>query len=182
MPLITYCTSPILFDTLPALKATEFYHCTKEEERVYCYQKLFVQNGDFNFAFTCFEQRPAAGSRCGFIFTFEDDQVCPPLLLSAAANGTVSATQNGAPCHLPLAGKPFSGADEQGHYWGVAFTFPRTFCESIFGKTAAPGIVLLGNFVKYFETGAAICAAHPLPGGCIPTGSAGLDTFVLVPY
>ncbi len=181
--LVSYTKTPMVLDAVGALKVTHYYGRSALDD-VYTYLRAFVLRGDLIFSLTAFEQAPPPESRIAAAFRFVPDKA-PFFYLTVGPDGPAEAFLAGeggmTPISLPEAGSRFGGSDEQGFYWGYAFTLPRSFLAQL-GADLLPGSVFTGNLYKYAVGEAAFGAAFPCDAAAgFPNGE-NFGEFVVVPY
>ncbi|MDD3429582.1 MAG: hypothetical protein PHG02_06225 [Oscillospiraceae bacterium] len=182
--LVSHSQTPLLPDTLPAVKMTEFFGSAKSGP-VYSYLKLHECNGSIHLCLMAFEETPAPQSRLGAAFCFDNTQPGKFIFFSANAmeNFSLLLYNNTAnPLALPASGSIFSGRDEQGFYWGVETILSADLLAQHFGSAPKVKSVFGGNAFKYNTTEAAFGSAFAVPlGNTVPTCK-GFGTFTVVPY
>ena len=182
--LVTDSAFPLPFDTLPALKLTEF--CGRPRRGpVYAYLRCYVQAGSLHFSATVFDGAPPATSRMGLAITA--DPGAGRYLFAQVGRGTdcrLTLYENDAPLRQ-LACPPvrhLAGQDEQGEYWSAESRLEAGVFRACFGRAPAPGMVLPGNVYLFDPTEAAYGAAFPGPAGGPVPAAEGFGAFVVVPY
>lgn len=182
--LVTDSASPLAFETLPALKVTEFRGRPRRGE-VYSYLRCYAHKGALHYSVTVFDGAPPATARIGFAITAQDD----------ARRYLFAVLGKDAPCELTLyqddapvqtlpapAVRQLAGQDEQGEYWGAESVLDAGLFRELFGRTPRAGMLMPGNVFLFDRTEAAFGAAFPAPAdGPVPT-SQGFDSFLVVPY
>lgn len=149
---LPYSQKPLIYDTLPAYKV-QYYQQTPNQQKIYCYARLYLLQGQLAVNMVSFEAAPAPESRMGFLM----QSVAHAFYLEAAPDKTVLYTINenaGLPwcaaCQ-PAAQQPqaagFAGQDEQGSYWGVELLLPAQASQQL---GLQPGAVFEGCLFKYF--------------------------------
>ncbi len=182
--LVTDSASPLAFETLPALKVTEFYGRPRRGE-VYSYLRCYVREGSLYYSVTVFDGAPPATARIGFAITAQDD----------ARRYLFAELGKDIPCQLTLYEddqpvqtlkappvRQLAGQDEQGEYWGAESVLDAQLFRTFFGCAPQAGTLLPGNVFLFDRTETAFGAAFPVPAdGPVPT-SRGFDSFLVVPY
>lgn len=151
--------TPLVFDTLPALKTTHFVHDgtlpSRDIASVYTYARLYILRGDLQLSLTAFERGPGAESRVAFAFGCDGgDRLAFAELSPDGAHLTLLPKRPAPglwqpPCQgAPLASAPFAGVDEQGWYWGAQLSVPAHLLAGT-GCTLAPGDIFGGALFKY---------------------------------
>jgi hypothetical protein len=180
---------PLLAETLPALKITEFCGAPARGT-VYAYLRCYVHRGSLHYSVYVFDEAPPATARVGLAIT-ADSTASRYLFLSLSAAGSLACSlyahtpgQDDTPLQAVEAPpvRTFGGADEQGGYWGAQGVLPAELWQSCFGSTPQAGSVLPGNVFLYDTQQPAFGAAFAAPANAhIPTAQ-GFSSFVVVPY
>ncbi len=150
-------------DVLPVIKIRH-YAAQKEEERVYCYARLWVEDAALRLLVTCFERDPAPDSAVTLVLAAAPRPtswlaaVCSPseqgkLLLSEKAP-------------TPLALRCGKGVDEQGWYWQAEATITKEMLSPIGVEALFEERILYANLFRTSPPSAVMGVAYkagPLP-------------------
>ena len=182
--LVTDSASPLAFETLPALKVTEFQG-RPERGEVYSYLRCYVREGALYYSVAVFDGAPPATARIGLAITADD----------TAERYLFAVLGKGQNCELSLykddvlekvlaapAVRHLAGQDEQGEYWSAESVLPAELFRTLFGRVPPAGMLLPGNVFLFDRRETAFGTAFPVPAnGPLPT-SRGFDSFLVVPY
>ncbi len=113
---VTRSTTPLVYDTLPALKVRHFTPAA--ERRIYTLARFYFLKDTLALSLAAFEKDPHPTSRVEFAVTGRADRL---LLFSLTPGDAELALCMGGKKHALIAPEPayFSGVDEQGWYWGA---------------------------------------------------------------
>lgn len=184
--LLTDSAAALPAETLPALKITHFYGAPARGP-VYAYLRCYVRRGALHWCATVFDGAPPPTARIALAVT-ADDTASRYFFLSLGKDSParLSLRLRGAPdAEAEVLALPdcrrFSGADEQGEYWGAEGELPAAAFRRAFGAAPKAGSLLPGNVFLYDEAERAFGAAFPCPGCEGPSADA-FGTFLVVPY
>lgn len=187
--LVTDSETPLQAETLPALKITHFFG-TPARGAVYAYLRCYVYQGDVHYSVCVFDELPPPSARVGFAIT-ADDTLSRYLFLSISKNNEPSLSLyhhdlNRVDAVSQTLAVPevqkFSGADEQGGYWGAQGVLPHALWKSLFNCTPKAGVFLPANVFLYDIFESAFGAAFPVPKDAVIPTADGFSPFMIVPY
>ncbi len=182
--LITDSDTPLMPETLPALKLTHF---SGEPARgcVYSYLRCYLCGGSLSFSLTVFDGEPRDTARIGLALSLDDDARRYLFLSCSPHRGdSLQLYENDAPAQ-PLILAPLqhtSGGDEQGLYWAVQGELPAELFLRVFGRIPKSGCLMPGNVYLYDEAEAAFGCAFPADGERTVPCRSGFGSFLAVPY
>lgn len=189
MPLpVTKSSTPLVQDTLPALKAI-YYNGNDENGHIYTFCRLYFLNNALAVNLCCFQRTPPAGSRAAFalaknahclLLTLPPQQAGAPTLFAGDAqafNGPVPPF--GQPLAAPGA-QYFSGQDEQGWYWGANFELGAGILEQIGLQATVNNTFYAAVFQYNTQKTGLVSSAAFTPEGTTPVNR--FNQFEIVSY
>lgn len=184
--LITDSDTPLLMETVPALKLTEFSG-TPARDNVYAYLRCYVHAGTMMLSAASFDGAPRATARFCVCMGFAD---APQRYLcwAAAPSGEAALTLRDAKTDAVLDTLPcpavhiVTGGDEQGLFWIAEGCVRADTFRQALGLVPRAGCVMTGNAFLCDTEEAAFGAAAPVPAGFAAPTAAGMDTWMVVPY
>lgn len=176
--LITAAQTPLMTETLPAVKLTHFYG-QSAAGRVYAYLRLYALRGGFCFNMTHFMQNPPDGTQMRLYLTAADGSRSVCIACAPQGDAVITAADGS---EQPLAVRHFKGGDEQGWYWACEGELTSEQCFALLGQTAEVGSVWGCNVTAQCGDETAFSAAYAVPQNTFPPQSAALDTLTVVPY
>lgn len=182
--LLTCTQTPLVMDTVPAVKIVNFNGSPKKD-MVYAYARLYVLNGALCFRLTRFEEAPSENVRMGIaICSANQTDKFLYLWVDFNANAQLCIYNNGAILQSYTSPKisVSHGGDEQGLYFTAEGTINGDIIETALGQKMKPNAVFAGNIYSYDVTESSFGAAFKVPiGQAIPTQS-GFEAFTCVSY
>ncbi len=182
--LITDSPTPLLPETLPALKLT-YFNGEPSRGFVYSYLRCYVCRGSVFFSLTVFDSCPPDTARIGLALSLDED-ARRFLFVSCSdrQDDRLLLYENDVPTRqLALTGLQHTrGGDEQGLYWGVQGELSAELFQDIFGCIPKTGCLMPGNVYLYDEAEAAFGSAFPVNGACGVPSCGGFGSFFAVPY
>lgn len=186
--LLTDSATPLLMETVPALKIRHFYG-NSARGNVYAYLRCYVHKGDFYCCMSAFDAAPPAGTRMALaLCPAEDTEKFLLFSLSKEESGNTLTLRSKDGKNLEAFEAPPTtltcGEDEQGLFWSRTGVLSGKLFKKIFNTVPHAGDVYTGNVLLYQENeaafGTAFCMPSPLAGS--PIRMAGFETFTIVPY
>lgn len=188
--LITDSATPLLMETVPALKVSHFYG-NPARGNVYAYLRCYVHKGDFHCCMSEFDAAPPMDTRMAIaICPAEDTET---FLLFSLGKEEPSATLTLCDKEgntLKTLDAPMTaltcGEDEQGLFWSRTGVLSGKIFKESFGAAPRAGDVYVGNVLLYQENETAFGTAFPMsiasPLEAGPVRMAGFEPFTIVPY
>ncbi len=133
--IVTKSRTPMVFDTLPAIKMQYGYSSLPN---IYTMAQMYALANDLAVCVRVFEKQPSKTEGTILVLAGQADKALALSIskegcrLDIASNTVSSLNQNNELPGLEMkVMKKFSGEDEQGYYWGVSVLIPRNSLEEI---------------------------------------------------
>ncbi len=181
---ITNGKTPLLMETVPVLKVTN-YSGSAKRDNVYTYMRSFAYNGSMFCSFTSFDESPLEGTVMSLVLRHIDSENVLTVTCGKHTAATATLQHNSTctdmtPC---LNAAPvITGGDEQGLYWGVNFEIAQKAFAQSFGTKLNDGEIYQGNLFLHSTEETAFGSAFLVPQGASIPCIDGADSFFIVPY
>lgn len=150
-------------DVLPVIKIRH-YAAQKEEERVYCYARLWVEEEALRLLVTCFERNPSPDSAVTLVLAAAPRPIrWLAAVCSHSEQGKLLLSEEGS---VPLALRSGKGVDEQGWYWQAEATITKEILSCIGVDALFQERILYANLFRTSPPGPLMGVAYkagPLP-------------------
>lgn len=168
MAVLVNCSrGPIVMDTLPVIKLTEWYG-TPGRDEVYAYARFYLREDALCLSMTVFDGCPPATQRA--IAAFEFGGQLFELRFLPSQKMEWQCFENGAWKAQPASACVFSaGSDEQGWYWQAQCTLPAAALNKAGLQLPQPNESFCGGFFLTDELEEAFGSAFRFCGTGIPT-------------
>lgn len=158
---VTKSDTPLVPDTLPALKVRHYCGGIAPRRQIYSFARLYMLGDALSLSLYGFEREPEDSSRLAFAFCAAASKAnC--IIVTLAPQHVHSNLISGCPLDtpLPLAGQSsplaapaaayFAGVDEQGWYWGASILLPAGLVREC-GSALDVGTDFYAAVFKYDE-------------------------------
>lgn len=171
---------PLVFDALPALKVRH-YESGMQPGNVYAFARLYVWQRSLALSLSVFEKDPAGDSRVSFGVCGKEKAAVLVAQLSPASLTLTLHGPAGEEALPPPEVARFSGADEQGWYWGGNCTLPPEALAGA-GLDFAADTAFFAGVVKHSTGSEAFGASFRPQPGLAPFDAVQLSPCAVVPY
>lgn len=139
--LVPVSNTPLIFDALPAAKVRYYYgsygcYGSPARGNIYTLARMYFLQGSLALSLSAFERDPDEMSRIEFALAGSQDA---PLFRIVLTRGGIQSVHPVGATGAVGPSSSFSGADEQGWYWGAHLTIPPDILEEA-GLVPAPEV------------------------------------------
>lgn len=176
----------IEWDAQSAFKVTNYY-TDNENCMVFCYLKLYVQNGDLKLCTFCFDKEAAGKNDLQLCFNLNPEKDSKYLHTQFGIDGIANlySVQNGTPvqqCCDGITYHSFKSNDQQGFYWCGEITLSKDFIRTHFNTYLDEKSIILLNLYKIFPSVDDYGCLFPDKDNILTEKSDCMEEFVVLKY